>query len=873
MPLFMYQIKGMHQKSLQQFEHIIRQTQDAILTIDNSFTIKTWNNAAANLYGYSANEALGQNFVTLLKSRLSESERIEALEELHNNGFIEGEYEYSNKNGERVFIKGSITILTDSNENIEGYAAVHRNLTTQKVLEEKLKDLTSDLENQVQKKTNQLNNIFERITDAYIELDDEGICTYVNQKAGEILKREPASLTGKRIWTEYAEAVHENIYQVYKNAVTGQEAAHVEEFYGPLNLWFEIHLYPSTDGVSIFFRDITANKKTQEEAKSTNQRFLLQLANTPLAVIEWNAERLITFWSKKAEEIFEWTTEEAIGKNIDDLNLIYKDDGKVVGSIINSLLSGSSKSIKSTNRNNTKSGKVICCEWYNSIIKNEDGETVCCMSLVQDVSIQKSTEMALKESENHLQIILESEPECVILLSETGVVQQINAAGLKMFEADDILQIAGKKITGIITSGYKQAFDDLNRRIFEGIPGKLEFEIKAIKGTIKIVETHAVPFYNSSKKIVSFLGITRDITEKKKAEETLRINERQLDLVLNSSFDIIFLLEVNNGRYKFIFVNKAGYKATGVPENGMNGKYVDEVIPEPSLQIVLKNYAKAIETKTMVSWEEETPYPAGVKTALVRVTPVFNELNECFRLVGFIHDITENKMAEAVLKEKNEQLRNLSAHLQEVREEERTHIAREIHDELGQRLTGIRLDISWIKTQLQLTNIPVLEKFPKLIELVDDTIKTVRKIATELRPSMLDDFGLLETIEWQASEFQKRTGIECRLTSSFPRFISNKKIEITLFRIFQESLTNVLRHSFAKKVEINLSCAENEVILTITDNGVGMNIEDVKHKRTLGLIGMKERVLMVNGDYNIKSEPGKGTTVLITVPVLANDMS
>ena len=151
--------------------------------------------------------------------------------------------------------------------------------------------------------------------------------------------------------------------------------------------------------------------------------------------------------------------------------------------------------------------------------------------------------------------------------------------------------------------------------------------------------------------------------------------------------------------------------------------------------------------------------------------------------------------------------------------------------------------------------------------MVDDTIKTVRKISTELRPSILDDFGLEDALEWQAAEFEKRTGINCEV-KSFVKNINNKKNEITLFRIFQESLTNVLRHSKAKNVWAQLLEQNDNIELTITDDGVGMDLEAVKSKRTLGLMGMKERVLMANGEYNVTSKIGKGTTITVVVPNL-----
>ena len=288
--------------------------------------------------------------------------------------------------------------------------------------------------------------------------------------------------------------------------------------------------------------------------------------------MEWDVNLIITSWSEQAEAIFGWSRAEVVGKSVEKLNLVYEEDVEEVNNVLNKLSAGKINSQKVINRNNTKSGRIITCEWYNSVLKNDDGKIISCMSLVQD------------------------------------------------------------------------------------------------------------------------------ITEKKKAEETLAVNEQQLNLIYNSGTDILFLLSVEqNDRYKFITINNAFKNSTGLTSDQILNKYVDEVIPNPSLKLVLKKYKEAIQTKKTLHWEEVTEYPAGTKIGLVSVTPIYDANQVCIRLVGSVHDITENKRAEAELKEKNEQLRSLSAHLQEVREEERANIAREIHDELGERLTGIRLDISWIE--------------------------------------------------------------------------------------------------------------------------------------------------------------------------------
>ncbi|HEV8110332.1 MAG TPA: response regulator [Burkholderiales bacterium] len=216
------------------------------------------------------------------------------------------------------------------------------------------------------------------------------------------------------------------------------------------------------------------------------------------------------------------------------------------------------------------------------------------------------------------------------------------------------------------------------------------------------------------------------------------------------------------------------------------------------------------------------------------------------------------------LKESEDKLRRLAAHLISVREEERAHIAREIHDELGQVLTGIKMEVGWLAKRLQEPQL--LEKTESMSKLIDSTVQTVRKIATGLRPEMLDDMGLVAAIGWQAKDFQKRTGVRCRIKLPPETVKLDIDISTTAFRIFQEILTNVARHSRATRVDIDLEVGEHEVRLQVHDNGVGIADGDLHGRKSLGLLGMHERALLFGGEVSITGAPGQGTRVAVVIP-------
>lgn len=224
------------------------------------------------------------------------------------------------------------------------------------------------------------------------------------------------------------------------------------------------------------------------------------------------------------------------------------------------------------------------------------------------------------------------------------------------------------------------------------------------------------------------------------------------------------------------------------------------------------------------------------------------------------------------LRDSREQLRALAAHLQSVREEERKHIAREIHDEMGQSLTGLKMDLAWIRVRLQAGDIaqnrqPIFDKLNLMGAVLDGTAGLVRKLCTELRPGILDDLGLAAAIEWQAREFEKRTGIACKTSVELGELVVDPEVSTALFRIFQEILTNAARHSRASRVDVFLQRGDGFVQLEVTDNGKGMGDRQKAGAKSLGLLGMRERAHILGGRVDIHGAPGKGTTVLAKIPL------
>jgi len=249
--------------------------------------------------------------------------------------------------------------------------------------------------------------------------------------------------------------------------------------------------------------------------------------------------------------------------------------------------------------------------------------------------------------------------------------------------------------------------------------------------------------------------------------------------------------------------------------------------------------------------------------------PIYDKKGQHKGTVAVLTDITDRREVEKELHRSRELLRKLSQHLQEVRERESKRIAREIHDELGQQLTALKMDLSWLYNRVDPEEEEAkrfLQKIDNMSSLVDNTIQTVQKITAELRPGLLDDLGLVPAVEWLGQEFESQTNIPCRIQLHCEMVNIDPDCSTAIFRISQEALTNVSRHAKATRVEINLKEENEALVLKITDNGKGIEPEEVFAPSSLGLMGMRERVRPFGGELKISSTPTKGTTLMVTLP-------
>ncbi|HSB82010.1 MAG TPA: PAS domain S-box protein [Candidatus Methylomirabilis sp.] len=368
--------------------------------------------------------------------------------------------------------------------------------------------------------------------------------------------------------------------------------------------------------------------------------------------------------------------------------------------------------------------------------------------------------------------------------------------------------------------------------------------------------------------------ILRDITQRKLAEQALRESEERVRLLLDSTGEAIYGIDLSG---TCTFCNAACLRILGYRDpRDLLGRNMHSLIhhtrpdgtPYPVVDCrIYQAYQRGVPTHAddeMLWRADGTSFPAEYWSHPVHRG---DDLIGC--VVTFL-DITQRQQAEAALRTSREQLRALAGHLQSVREEERTRIAREIHDELGQVLTGLRFDLTRLATRLTAGQAAVRDNVQGMLTLVDSSIQAVRRIATDLRPSVLDDLGLVAALEWQAQEFQGRTGTTCQFIADQRDLAPDPDVGTAVFRICQETLTNVARHADASQVTVRLQEQEGALVLTVADNGQGITDQGLASRTSLGLLGMRERARLLGGRVSIEGRPGEGTTVSVFIPLMAS---
>ncbi len=617
------------------------------------------------------------------------------------------------------------------------------------------------------------------------------------------------------------------------------------------------------EGALLVFKDITQQKKDEEKIKSSEKRLRDMIEHLPEAIYTCDADGYIKMFNKAAVKL--WGREPVIGKELwsGSWKIVNKD-----GSTIPAEESPMAIAIKECKPVYGKELTIIREDGtIRQVLPNptplfdENGKNTGAVNMLIDITDKKEREILIKKTEEKYKNLIEQASDAIVVYSIDGKIHEFNTilCSISGYTHDEISQLHLQDILvgKLIESPEKY------EAMTKGETVTLNRQFRRKNGELVEMEIRAKAISDNK-----FLAFARDITERKKAEQALKESSAVQKLIMNSALDAIICI---NTEGQITVWNPVAEKTFGWSESEVIGRPLTEtIIParyreqhnagmKRYLQTGVGNVLnKTIEISAINHKGNELPVELSIVSIKNADTQFF---------CAFIRDISERQKAQKNILEKNSQLQVLSEHLQEVREEERTSMAREIHDELGQQLTVMKMDVAWLQDNLRKDESSVFKRFEEFKSMLDLTVNTVRRIAYELRPSILDDMGLGPAIEWQLVEFEKRSGVKCIYNGEKEKLPLNDNARTGLFRIVQESLTNVGRYAKAEQVKVSLRQEEHKIILTIMDDGVGFEPDKLAFRKTLGILGMKERCTMVGGVFEINSTPGSGTTIKVIVPV------
>jgi PAS domain S-box-containing protein len=628
--------------------------------------------------------------------------------------------------------------------------------------------------------------------------------------------------------------------------------------------WAILHL---SDGTVIGIgEDITQRKQAERELRRQKEILQTIFDHIPILISFIDGDGQFQLVNREWERALGRSLDEIKSQNIDILGENYPDPE--LRQKVEDFYRGSHGEWGDF-KTRVRDGRVIDLSW--AVLHLSDG-TALCFGL--DITRRKGAEEALRESEERLRQLAET--ICHLFWIKTPDMKRA------IYYSPRYDSISGRSREEAYQDGDYQFF--LNRIVREdrervadflqrGVQADFEIEYRITRpdGSVRWICDHGYPIRDSSGQIYRVAGLAQDVTEHRLAEEALRESEERFRQIAENIREVFWLRSPD--LQQLLYVSPMYEKVFGRTCESLyaDGENLSAVHPDDRSRVL-----HGMQTCGGSEFEIEyriIGHNGQVRWIRDRGFPIRNQSGEVYRMGGVAEDITDRKQAEERLKTSSEQLRALSASLQSTREKEATRIARQIHDELGGPLAGLRWELEALEKMIHEPADPervkmMDEKLAAMVGLTDTTINVVRRVASELRPSILDDLGLSEAIEWQTQQFQARTGIECRCDCSFPSIPLGDEQSTAVFRIVQEALTNILRHAQATQVRVAMQEEAGMFVVTVADNGCGISPAEVLNRGSLGLLGMQERAHLFGGRVDIVGLKGAGTTLHIRVPLV-----
>jgi PAS domain S-box-containing protein len=643
---------------------------------------------------------------------------------------------------------------------------------------------------------------------------------------------------------------------------------------------------------------IKAQDKTIRDLREREEHLRLVTDNTSDTIRLTDTEGIFRYVSPSVKTCLGYEPGEMTGRHFRDY--VHPDDLEGVRKMFAEALATGSNEGKFAYRYRHADGHYVWLESTGDFIFDESGVIKGAVFSSRDVTERKRMEEDLREKEALYRTIAER-PFAGVYIIRDGIILFMSEYS-SSFMGCRSEEMIGRKSLDFVHPDDRESIRKNAKDMLSGdltIP--YEFRILTKDGRTRWIIESVTPIVYEGKRAA--LCTSMDITDRKRVEEELKTYQENLEKLVEERTRELHLAnlalqgEIAERIETARALRQSEERFRSLVESAPTAVTIsrkDILLYANQAFLRMFGYTDPAEVKDTQVLGHIAPHDARIIRTRIRAREQGREVPDTYEIrgqrkngsifpvhvevaripfadgpvsVAFLTDITEQKMKEEELRESREQLRFLAARLESLREEERTILSREIHDEFGQSLTGLKMDLAWLAKRLPKDQEALVQKANSMLKLVDENVKLIRKISTRLRPGILDDFGLLAAMEWQAREFDQRTGIRCAVRSNTKKIDLDKNASSSIFRVFQESLTNIARHAGATKVDVRLRQGRDKLVMEVQDNGKGLNAGKVQPHHSLGILGMRERIKLMNGTFLIQGAPGEGTKIRVSVPL------